>query len=129
MRAIVPHEWRKKEEKREIPSIFIIILIRIRKVVELRRLNNFFIRFQEASHLIRDFWVPFCLLWRILIFLFRFLWFYFTAFTIRWIFWAVSWNHQKQTHQQTHQPHRFITCFLKRFTQKIMADTNWNTKK
>lgn len=32
----------KKEEKREIPSIFIIILIRIRKVVELRRLNIFF---------------------------------------------------------------------------------------
>lgn len=42
MRAIVPHEWRKKEEKREIPSIFIIILIRIRKVVELRCLNIFF---------------------------------------------------------------------------------------
>ena len=69
------------------------------------------------------------MLWRILIFFFRFIWLYFNPFTIRWIFWAVSWKYQKQTHQQTHQPHRFITCFLKRFTQKIMADTNWNTKK
>lgn len=39
----------KKEEKREIPSISIIILIRIRKVVELRRFNNFFFSFYSIS--------------------------------------------------------------------------------